>query len=58
MSRTVTIGLQIPDELSKFRLPAAVNVLLQDLLDRQDCGMALSPAERRKAKGLGKSNCR
>jgi len=30
MSRTVTIGLQIPDELSKFRLPAAVNARLQD----------------------------
>ncbi len=52
MSRTVTIELQIPDELSKFHLPAAVQARLQELLDRQDCGIALSPAERREAKGL------
>lgn len=52
MSRTVTIELELPDELSKFRLPAAVQSRLQELLDRQDSGLALSPAERREAKGL------
>jgi hypothetical protein len=51
MSR-VTIELEIPDDLTRFRLPPALNNRLQDLLDRQDSGIPLSSAERREAQAL------
>ena len=49
---TLTLEVDLPDELSRFRLPAAVNARLQSLLDRQDSGEALSAAERAEAEGL------
>ena len=49
---TVTLELDLPDELSRLRLPAAVAARLQSLLDRQDAGETLSPAEREEAQGL------
>jgi hypothetical protein len=43
---------RIPGELSRFRLPPGVNSRLQELLDRQDQGIPLSPAEKQEAEGL------
>jgi hypothetical protein len=48
----VAIELEMPDDLARFRLPAGVNARLQELLDRQDEGVSLSPAEREEAEGL------
>jgi hypothetical protein len=52
MSHVVNFELEIPDDLESLRLPAGVNDRLQDLLDRQDRGKRLTPAERREAEGL------
>ena len=52
MSQVVAFELEVPDDLSRFRLPAGVNARLQDLLDKQDSGVVLPAAERREAKGL------
>jgi hypothetical protein len=52
MSRVVAFELEIPDDLAGFRLPAALNARLRELLDRQDAGNALSEAERAEAEGL------
>jgi hypothetical protein len=52
MTQQVSIQLELPDDLSRFRLPRAVDDRLQDLLDRQDRGQDLTAAERREAEGL------
>jgi hypothetical protein len=52
MSQVVTIELDLPDDLAQFRLPAAVNARLRELLDRQDNGIPLKETERREADGL------
>lgn len=44
--------IEIPLALAQFELPAAVQARLQWLLDRQDVGDLLTPAERREAEGL------
>lgn len=49
---SLTIDLQLPADLARLRLPAAVASRLQGLLDRQDAGQALTPAERAEAEGL------
>jgi len=49
---TVTIEVDLPDDLAQFRLPEAVADRLQALLDQQDAGQALTPSERREAEGL------
>jgi hypothetical protein len=49
---TLTVELELPDDLDKFRLPAAVAGRLQELLERQDAGQALSEQERAEAEGL------
>ena len=49
---TLTLDVELPADLSRFRLPAAVAARLQSLLDRQDAGTPLSPAEREEAEGL------
>ena len=54
MPSSVLIELEIPTDLEQFRLPAGVQQRLQDLLDRQDHGTALTPAERQEAEGSGK----
>ncbi|MGO9464883.1 MAG: hypothetical protein ACLQIB_55905 [Isosphaeraceae bacterium] len=51
MSR-VTIELELPGDLARFRLPRALNKRLHHLLDRQDGGTRLSQAERREAEAL------
>jgi hypothetical protein len=48
MGRTI----EIPLELAHFQSPEAVQARLQELLDRQDAGQALTPAERQEAEGL------
>ena len=52
MPSSILIELEIPTDLEQLRLPAGVQQRLQDLLDRQDQGMALTPAERQEAEGL------
>ena len=52
MSRVVTVEIDLPDDLPRFRLPPGVNARLQELLDRQDRGVRLSKAEREEAEGL------
>ena len=52
MPSSVLIELEIPTDLEQFRLPAGVQQRLQDLLDRQDRGTALTPAERQEVEGL------
>ena len=49
---TLTLNIDLPDDLARFRLPAAVGARLQDLLDRQDSGQPLTPHEREEAEGL------
>lgn len=52
MSQQVRFQLELPVDLDRFRLPAAVDERLQELLDRQDRGDALSTRERSEAEGL------
>lgn len=42
----------MPGDLARFRLPSGVQHRLQQLLDKQDGGSALSPEERHEAEGL------
>ena len=39
---TLTIDIDLPSDLARFRLPNAVNSRLQTLLDRQDAGQPLT----------------
>jgi hypothetical protein len=52
MSRGVTVEFDLPDDLQRFRWPDALERRLQQLLDRQDNGIALSDEERAEAEGL------
>ncbi len=52
MSQNVHLELELPDDLGRFRLPAAVDERLQELLDRQDRGEPLTSRERSEAEGL------
>ena len=49
---TMTIEVDLPSDLARFRLPEAVDVRLQTLLDRQDSGQPLTTPERNEAEGL------
>jgi hypothetical protein len=49
---TLTLDVELPADLDRFRLPAAVNARLQSLLDRQDAGQPLTAEERAEAEGL------
>ncbi len=49
---TLTIDVDLPADLARFRLPTAVACRLQGLLDRQDAGHPLSAEERAEAEGL------
>jgi len=46
------VEIELPDGLSSLELPAGVNRRLQQLLDKQDEGVALSSEEREEADGL------
>ena len=48
----VVVEIEMPADLHEFRLPEGVQRRLQDLLDRQDEGQALTPTERMEAEGL------
>jgi hypothetical protein len=52
MSQSVFVEMEIPTHLMQFKLPKGVDERLQELLDRQDQGEPLTPAERREAEGL------
>jgi hypothetical protein len=49
---TLTIELDLPDDLARFRLPEAVAARLQDLLERQEASSPLTGPERAEAEGL------
>jgi hypothetical protein len=49
---TLTLDIDLPGDLARFRLPQAVAARLQALLDRQDSGQPLTPLERDEAEGL------
>lgn len=52
MSQPILVEIEVPTDLDSLRLPQGVNERLQELLDRQDRGEALTPAERAEAEGL------
>ena len=52
MPQSVSIELELPGDLARFRLPRGVNARLHSLLDRQDSGVRLTAAERSEAEGL------
>jgi len=52
MSRSFIVQVEIPGDLRRFRLPKRMNRRLQDLLDKQDRGEALSSTERKDAEEL------
>jgi hypothetical protein len=52
MSQAVQLEVEVPGDLARFRLPEGVQRRLQELLDRQDAGSALTEQERREAEGL------
>jgi hypothetical protein len=49
---TLTLEVDLPDDLARLRLPGAVAARLQGLLARQDAGETLTSAEREEAEGL------
>ncbi len=49
---TLTIDVDLPNDLEKCRLPTAVQQRLDHLLDQQDSGRDLTAQERREAEGL------
>jgi hypothetical protein len=49
---TLTIDVELPADLARFRLPDAVAARLQTLLDRQEAGQPLTGPEREEAEGL------
>jgi hypothetical protein len=52
MPQAVQIEIEMPGDLARFRLPKGVQKRLQELLDKQDQGRALSAAEKSEAEGL------
>ena len=49
---TLTLEVDLPDDLARLRLPKAVANRLQRLLDQQDSGQPLTAEERGEAQGL------
>lgn len=49
---TLTLEIDLPNDLAQFRLPQAVAARLQTLLDRQDSGQSLSAQERDEAERM------
>jgi len=52
MSQVLSIEVEMPGDLARFRLPPGVDSRLTSLLDRQDRGLTLSVEERAEADGL------
>ena len=49
---SVFLEIEVPSALSDFRLPEGLQQRLQELLDQQDRGEALTDAQRKEAEGL------
>jgi hypothetical protein len=49
---TITLQVDLPEDLARLRLPGAVAARLQRLLDRQEAGEVLTTDERDEAQGL------
>jgi hypothetical protein len=52
MSHSVQLEVEMPGDLARFRLPKGVQHRLEELLDKQDTGRALTPDEKHEAEGL------
>lgn len=52
MSRQISVEIELPEDIERFRLPVAVNNRLHELLGRQDRGENLTSEERSEAEGL------
>ena len=52
MAEQVLIELEMPSDLKRFTLPDGVEQRLHSLLDKQEQGKELTPAERVEAEGL------
>ena len=52
MPQTIQLEVEVPGDVARFRLPEGVQHRLQELLDKQDAGPALSPDEKFEAEGL------
>ena len=52
MANSLHLEIEMPGDLARFRLPGGVQQRLQELLDRQDTGNALTAQEKREADGL------
>ena len=52
MVRHISLSLELPDDLRRFRMPKALHRRLHSLLDRQDSGERLSAQEREEAEAL------
>jgi len=52
MASSVVLEIDIPDGGEPFRLPVGVDRRLQELLEKQDQGSALTTVERDEAQGL------
>jgi hypothetical protein len=52
MANSTHLEVEMPGDLARFRLPAGVQQRLQELLDRQDAGNALTAEEKSEAEGL------
>jgi len=52
MPQSIQLEVEMPGDFARFRLPEGVQHRLQELLDKQDAGPALSPDEKREAEGL------
>jgi hypothetical protein len=49
---TLTLEVDLPADLARFRLPEGVSARLHELLDRQESGQPLTSHEREEAEGL------
>jgi len=49
---TLTLEVELPGDLDRFRLPEALGARLQSFLDRQDAGQPLTSEESAEAEGL------
>jgi len=52
MSRNASIQIEVPIRSRQIKLPKGVDDRLRSLLDKQDRGLPLTPAEKREAQGL------
>ena len=52
MAQAIQLKVEMPGDLARFRLPRGVQKRLHALLDKQDQGQALTPAEKHEARGL------